>query len=87
MVSLVVPGISETIARSSFKMALSKVDFPTFGWPIIATGIPFFNTLPMEKELINEPTSDTQNPKKFVELFPVGKFNIFFTEVKFKFNE
>ena len=50
--SLVVPAISETIAFSSFKSAFKSVDFPTFGSPIMATGIPFFIAFPKEKESI-----------------------------------
>ncbi|CAI8173410.1 MAG: Uncharacterised protein [SAR116 cluster bacterium] len=53
MVSLVVPAISETMARSSFKRAFNKVDFPAFGAPTIATGIPFFMTLPRANESIS----------------------------------
>ena len=45
-VSLVVPGIEETIARSSFNKAFSKEDFPALGLPAIATGTPFFITRP-----------------------------------------
>ncbi|MNS85744.1 hypothetical protein D3C72_1196180 [compost metagenome] len=52
MVSRVVPAISETIARSSFNKAFSKVDFPTFGSPTIATGIPFLITFPTANESI-----------------------------------
>ena len=51
-VSLVVPAMSETIARSSLRSALSKVDFPTLGSPTIATGIPFLITFPTAKESI-----------------------------------
>ncbi len=51
MVSLVVPGISDTIALSSLSSELSKVDLPTFGLPIMATGIPCFNTFPIANEL------------------------------------
>ena len=50
MTSRVVPSISETIARSSRRRAFSKVLFPTFVFPTIATGIPFLSTLPKEKE-------------------------------------
>ena len=46
MVSLVVPGISETIALSSLMMLLSKVDFPAFGLPTITTGTPFLIAFP-----------------------------------------
>ena len=53
MVSRVVPAISETMARSSFNKAFKSVDFPTFGSPTIATGIPFLITFPTEKESIN----------------------------------
>ncbi len=35
--SRVVPGTSETIARSSFKSAFSSDDLPTLGWPISAS--------------------------------------------------
>jgi len=52
MTSLVVPGIFETIALSSFNKAFSKVDFPTLGFPTIATGTPFLITLPYSKEPI-----------------------------------
>ncbi len=50
--SLVVPGISETIALSSFNIAFNNVDFPTLGSPAIAIGIPFLSTLPTEKEFL-----------------------------------
>ena len=56
--SLVVPGISETIALSSFKREFSKVDLPEFGFPTIATGIPFFRALP----ILKEPESLSVNP-------------------------
>ena len=52
IVSLVVPAISDTMARSSFKSALRSVDLPTLGSPTIATGIPFLITLPTAKESI-----------------------------------
>ncbi len=35
--SLVVPAISVTIALGCFVSALSKLDFPAFGFPAIAT--------------------------------------------------
>ena len=47
--SLVVPAISDTIAFSSFNKVFNRVDFPTFGSPIMATGIPFFIAFPKEK--------------------------------------
>ena len=53
IVSRVVPAISETMARSSFSKAFKSVDFPTFGSPTIATGIPFLMTFPTAKESIN----------------------------------
>src|SRR6266545_1635386 len=37
--SLVVPGVSETITRSWPRIAFSRLDFPTFGRPRIATPI------------------------------------------------
>tara|TARA_A100001015_G_scaffold259353_1_gene303241 strand:- start:147 stop:404 length:258 start_codon:yes stop_codon:yes gene_type:complete len=46
IVSLVVPGIFETIALSSLKSAFNNDDFPVFGLPAIATGTPFFITFP-----------------------------------------
>ena len=46
-VSLVVPGMSVTIARSSFKMLLRREDFPTFGFPTIAVRIPSFIIFPV----------------------------------------
>ena len=49
MMSLVVPCTSETIALSSCSKALSSVDFPTFVFPTIATGIPFFTAFPVLK--------------------------------------
>ena len=51
--SLVVPAISDTMAFSSFNKLFNKVDFPTLGSPIIATGIPFFMAFPKEKLSIN----------------------------------
>ena len=51
--SRVVPAISETRARSSFKRAFNSVDFPTLGLPTIATGTPFLRILPSWKELLN----------------------------------
>ena len=53
-VSLVVPGISLTIALSSFNRAFNNVDFPEFGFPMIATLIPFLITLPSLNESISE---------------------------------
>ena len=46
ILSLVVPGISETIALSSFNSVFKSEDFPAFGFPAIATEIPFFKTFP-----------------------------------------
>ena len=46
MTSRVVPGISDTIARSSFNSVFSNVDFPAFGFPAITVGTPFFMTFP-----------------------------------------
>ncbi len=44
--SRVVPAISETMAFSSFSILFNSVDFPTFGFPTIATGTPCLITLP-----------------------------------------
>ena len=51
-IELVVPAISETIALSSLSNVFNKVDFPTFGEPIIVTGIPFLITFPILNEFI-----------------------------------
>ena len=64
MVSRVVPAISDTIARSSFSKALSKVDLPALGFPTIATGTPFFKTFPTENDWISD-----DNVVLIVELF------------------
>ena len=45
IISLVVPGISEIMAFSSFKRAFNIVDLPTLGLPKIITLIPSFITL------------------------------------------
>ena len=50
IVSRVVPWISETIALSSCNKALRRVDLPTFGAPIMATGMPFLIAFPVENE-------------------------------------
>ena len=50
IVSRVVPCISLTIARCSPKRALSRVDLPTLGAPMIATGIPLRMAFPVRKE-------------------------------------
>jgi len=52
-VSRVVPGISDTIARSSSSSMLSSDDLPTFGLPAITTGMPFLITLPSLNEEIS----------------------------------
>ena len=52
--SLVVPGISETIAFSSFNKALIREDLPEFGLPAMVTGIPSLITLPYLKESIKD---------------------------------
>ena len=51
--SRVVPGISETIARSVRKRAFNKLDFPTLGHPIIATRAPSRMILPSSNVLSN----------------------------------
>ena len=53
IISLVVPAISLTIALSSFSKVFNRVDFPEFGGPIIAIGIPFFKTLPQLNESVS----------------------------------
>ena len=64
IVSRVVPGIWETIARSSSRSAFNNVDFPTLGLPIMATGIPFLITFPSLKESVNRVTSDFNSVSK-----------------------
>ena len=44
--SRVVPWMSLTIARSSFRRAFNRVDFPALVSPTMATGTPFFRALP-----------------------------------------
>ncbi len=44
--SRVVPAISVTMARSSLSKALSKVDLPTLGEPMMATGRPSLRAFP-----------------------------------------
>ena len=55
-VSLVVPGMSDTMARSSPKRALSRVDFPRLGAPTMATGMPSFKAFPAAKLSASWPT-------------------------------
>ena len=50
MTSRVVPCMSLTMARSSCSNWLSRVDLPTFGAPMMATGMPFLTALPVAKE-------------------------------------
>ena len=57
ILSLVVPGMSETIAFSSFNNLFSSEDFPALGFPAIATDIPFFKTFPDLNESIKFPSS------------------------------
>ena len=45
--------MSETIAFSSFSKQFRRVDFPTFGAPKMATGIPFFITFPSLNDSIS----------------------------------
>ena len=54
MLSRVVPGMSDTIAFSYCKRALSSEDFPALGLPAMATGTPFFIALPRAKESSND---------------------------------
>ena len=51
--SRVVPWISLTMALSSFNNTFSKVDFPAFVSPMIATGTPFLMALPTLNEWAN----------------------------------
>ena len=49
MVSLVVPGMSVTMARSSWRRAFRRLDFPAFGRPTMAV---------LRPSLIMRPSSD-----------------------------
>ena len=51
ILSLVVPGISVTIALCSFKSIFMMLDFPAFGLPIIAVFRPSRRILPVSAEL------------------------------------
>ena len=53
MVSRVVPGISETMARSSFSKAFNRVDLPALGLPAITVFTPFLITLPSLNDSAN----------------------------------
>ena len=53
MVSLVVPGMGDTIALSSSKSTFSSVDFPALGFPAMVTGMPFLMAFPASKEADN----------------------------------
>ena len=46
IVSLVVPGIFETIALSSLTIAFRRDDFPALGFPAIVTVTPSLITFP-----------------------------------------
>ena len=50
MKSRVVPGMAETMARSSRSSALSSVDLPALGRPAMTAVMPFLITLPSSKE-------------------------------------
>ena len=50
IVSRVVPGISDTMALYSIRRAFNNVDLPEFGFPTIATGMPFFSALPSRND-------------------------------------
>ena len=56
MASLVVPAISETITRFSPSSLLIIDDFPTFGFPTIATGV--LNEIMTEAVAMQQPPSD-----------------------------
>ena len=45
--SLVVPGISVTIALFSFNKTFNSEDLPTLGFPIIVVSIPPFTNFPL----------------------------------------
>ena len=62
-ISLVVPAIFVTIAFCSSNKWFSILLFPTFGLPIIATSIPFFNIEPSWAVFDKSSKSYTQDPK------------------------
>ena len=59
MVSRVVPATGVTSAFSSPSNAFSNVDLPAFTTPAIATGTPFFITLPIRNESHKLPIRDS----------------------------
>ena len=60
--SLVVPGISETIEVFTFVKQFIKVDFPTFGGPVNTTFTPSLRYL-------EAPTSSINSSKKRLKSF------------------
>ena len=56
MVSRVVPAIALTMARFSLSSALSSVDLPALGLPMMATFTPFLITFPSLKDANNSLT-------------------------------
>ena len=52
-ISLVVPAISVTMARSSPTRTFRREDFPAFGFPTITVRMPSFLILPLSKERIS----------------------------------
>lgn len=52
MVSLVVPGISVTIALDSLSKTFINEDFPTLGLPTMEMAIPSLSILPVSAESI-----------------------------------
>ena len=54
--SRVVPSMLDTIARSSPKRALRRVDFPTFVFPMMATAMPSLSACPILKEWSSDNT-------------------------------
>ena len=57
IVSLVVPGISVTMALASLSRLFIREDFPTFGLPIIATFNPSCKIRPVSALLISPATA------------------------------
>ena len=86
-VSRVVPGVSETMARSSRRRALSKVDLPRFGAPRMATGTPSAMARPVEKPLSNWAMRSSKPVTCFPVTIAVYKLHVFLAKVKLQFHQ
>ena len=84
MTSRVVPWMSLTIALSSFSRTFSRVDFPAFVSPMIATGMPFLIAFPTLKELARRDMMGRQ----CAEFATVGELQLLVVaEIQFQFHQ